>query len=213
MFDRDKLISDLIGEEGERFVVYDDATGKQIGPGDTLQGHPTVGIGHALDLTPFTDAQARMICGWDIDAKTPAVYTQWPWLSTQTEPRQRGVADLAFNMGVQKLSAFTTFLSLLKAGKFDAASEDLAATAWAREVGPARTAHIQNLIRGTLAMRRNKGRHSSLSATVNLLNAEIRKLPEAYRPLVGGVLTLGQRHWKLVAYVAGLGCFLLGHFV
>lgn len=147
MFDRAKLIADLIVDEAMRFTVYDDANpGAKVGPGYRLIGHPTVGIGHALDLTPFTADQARTICGWDIDAKAPALYAAFPWMSSMSEPRQRALADMAFNMGVVGLQGFHTFLGLMQAGKFSEAAADLETTAWHRQVG-ARALRVEALIR------------------------------------------------------------------
>jgi len=39
-------ITDLISlHEGVRYRVYDDANGKEVKAGDTLVGHPTIGVG------------------------------------------------------------------------------------------------------------------------------------------------------------------------
>ena len=147
MFDRDKLIDDLTADEGVRLYVYDDANPTAIvGPGYTFEGNPTFGIGHALNKTPLTPEQARIICGWDVDAKTPALYAALPWLSGLSEPRQRAVADMAFNLGVAGLRGFTTFLSLLKAGRYAEAADDLKATKWDSQVR-ARAARIEAKIR------------------------------------------------------------------
>ena len=147
MFDRAKLIAELKIEEGVRFVVYDDGTGKVIVPGTHVVGNPTVGIGHALNLNPFTAEETTTICGWDIDKKTPEIYATWPWLANLSVPRQDAIADLAFNMGVAKLKLFVTFLAMLEAGNCAGAAADLAATLWAQEVGPDRSSRIEGLIR------------------------------------------------------------------
>jgi lysozyme len=147
IFNRAQLISDLIVDEGERPTLYDDANGKAIWPGTHVVGNPTTAIGHALNRTPWTDSQMRTICGWDVDDKTPALYARFPWASGLSEPRQRALANMAFNEGVAGLAGFTTFLSLLQSGNFDDAADDLEGTEWARQVGENRKNRIVSLIR------------------------------------------------------------------
>ena len=49
-----KVADQLKRHEGVRLAVYDDATGKPVHAGDTLVGHPTIGVGRLL-----TDARGR----------------------------------------------------------------------------------------------------------------------------------------------------------
>jgi len=147
-FDRETLISDLVVDEGLRPFIYDDAApAAKIGPGYRFVGNPTIGIGHALALTPFTTDQCRTICGWDVDAKAKELYAALSWLSGLSEPRQRAVANMAFNMGVAGVRGFTTFLALLEKADYGGAAYDLRTTLWARQVG-ARATRIEALIRG-----------------------------------------------------------------
>jgi GH24 family phage-related lysozyme (muramidase) len=56
------LLSQMLErEEGLRTLVYDDATGKPIGPGSVVQGHPTIGIGRALDVNGITAVEADFL--------------------------------------------------------------------------------------------------------------------------------------------------------
>ena len=45
---REKLIDKLVLHEGMRLKVYDDANGNEIRAGDTLVGHPTIGVGRNI---------------------------------------------------------------------------------------------------------------------------------------------------------------------
>ena len=47
---QEKYCARLTDEEALRFVVYDDATGRPIVPGTHVIGHPSIGIGRALDV-------------------------------------------------------------------------------------------------------------------------------------------------------------------
>lgn len=147
-FDRERLIDDLTVDEGENSGVYDDETGKPIAPGSRVEGNPTTAIGHALNKTPWTQAQMRTICGWDIGAKTRLLYDELPWIAGLPEPAQRALANMAFNLGVDGLKTFSNFLLLLQQGHVEAAISDLEGTLWAKEVGPDRTSRIVALIRG-----------------------------------------------------------------
>lgn len=60
------LIPMLRAEEGLRLTVYDDATGKPIKPGTLVKGHPTIGIGRALDVNGITEAEAEYLKANDV---------------------------------------------------------------------------------------------------------------------------------------------------
>lgn len=148
MFDRMKLLADLEAEEGLKRLLYDDATGTFLKSGDTIKGNATLGIGWNVSACALTDYQYRTICGWIVDAKAPPLYAALPWLHALPESVQRGVADIAFNVGLTDFLKFTTFISLLKAGNFKAAAADLeTGTLWFHQVGT-RGPKVQALIRG-----------------------------------------------------------------
>ena len=154
MSDLAKLVADLQPEEGfkkvgGRPVLYDDATGAAIVPGYRLVGHPTAGYGFALDVSPLTEAESLPILvsrAAAIDAKLQA---DLPWIKSLDEPRQRALSDMAYNLGAHELESFSTFLGLVEAGKFSEAADDLATTAWYKEVG-SRAVRIEGVIRGSV---------------------------------------------------------------
>jgi len=134
-FDRSLLISDLSRDEGVRLVPYDDATGKPVQTGDVVKGNLTNGIGWNMQGRPLTQAEAEIICGWALDDLSGKLYKALPWLSDLDEPRQRAVANLAFNLGVAGLLQFTTFLNFLKQGSYSLAALDLEGALWYKQVG------------------------------------------------------------------------------
>ena len=145
--DRDLLLKDLEAEEGYRPLLYDDFNGKQVLKGAALIGNPTIGIGWNVAATPISLERARVILGWMVDDKLGPLNAALPWLAGLPEPVQRAVSNLAYNLGVTGLLKFDTFLSLLKAGQYVAAADDLAQTLWAKQVGN-RAARICALIKG-----------------------------------------------------------------
>lgn len=151
MTDLAKLVADLQPEEGfkrlgGRPVLYDDATGAAIVPGYRLVGHPTAGYGFALDVSPLTEAESLPILASRAAAVDAKIQGDLPWVRDLDEPRQRALSDMAYNLGAHGLEKFATFLGLVRGRSFDAAADDLAATAWAKEVG-SRAVRIAKIIR------------------------------------------------------------------
>lgn len=144
MMDLSPLIANLRVEEGVRNVVYDDATGAPITKGSTLAGWPTVGVGHNLTV-PLTDRAINTILEDDLQPALAEAQAH-PWFAGLDAPRQLAIVDMIFNMGEHTFDEFVQFQAFLEAGNFGAAGDDLASTAWAREVGP-RAKRIELIIR------------------------------------------------------------------
>lgn len=79
------LIVALMGEEGKRNFVYDDATGHAIGPGTHCVGHPTIGVGRALDVHGISMSEGQLLNAHDALAGRP----------TQSKTFQHAAYDLA----------------------------------------------------------------------------------------------------------------------
>ena len=141
-----QLVADLQTDEGWVNFLYDDANGKPVVPGYTLIGHPTAAYGFALDVAPLTQQEALPILNSRAAAVVNNLTAAIPWISTLSEPRQRALGNMAYNLGVAGLETFTTFLGMVQAGDFDGAAADLLQTKWAGEVG-ARAKQVATLIR------------------------------------------------------------------
>src|ERR1035437_4045766 len=135
VMDRSQLLIDLEGDEGLRVLLYDDKTGKSLSHGSTIVGNPTLGIGWNVATTALTADQYRIILGWIVDARIAPLSAVLTWFSALTEPRQRAVANMAFQLGITGLLKFNTFLSLMEQGQYDQAATDLESTPWFSEVG------------------------------------------------------------------------------
>lgn len=146
MTDLTLLVSDLQRDEGWRSYLYDDATGGKIGPGSFVHGNPTIGYGFALNVAPFTIEEATPILRGRASAVIAALAVALPWMGGLSEPRQRALGNMAYNMGVAGLLKFDTFLGLMKQGKFGEAADDLEKTAWYSQVGD-RAKRIVQIIR------------------------------------------------------------------
>ena len=144
---RDHLVAILESEEGEKLVVYDDATGKPIRPGSLVVGHPTIGIGRALDVHGITHAEAVFLLNGDIEATLPdmprVVGPAWPNLSPR---RQAVLAAMAFQMGANGLLAFRFTLNRVAAGDFAAAADAMLGSTWAKQT-PGRAQRMAQMMR------------------------------------------------------------------
>jgi lysozyme len=133
-------------EEGLRLWVYDDANGQPIVAGYTVIGNPTIGYGRLL--TPahgITACEAGALLAHDVAAANRDV-EGLPVFAHLNTARRAALLDMDFNMGLDTLEQFTTFLGLLAVGEYDAAADDLAGTLWAQQVG-SRAARIEQIIR------------------------------------------------------------------
>ncbi len=111
------VIFNLKGEEGFKPLVYDDANGKPVVKGYTLIGNPTVGYGWNLAGKPITTQRATVILDWFVSDTYKELFETLPWTFDLPDAPLTGLVDMAYNMGVEVLSTFHTFLSLLEAGK------------------------------------------------------------------------------------------------
>lgn len=131
----DELTRDLEADEGVRLFVYDDATGQPIVPGTLVKGHPTIGIGRALDVHGITLEEAMGFLQSDLQADGDALGTALPWMRTLDPARGEVLLEMAFNMGVKGLLAFKNTLADVQAGNYDKAADEMLASLWAKQVG------------------------------------------------------------------------------
>lgn len=116
------LKAELARDEGIRFKVYRDSVGKL-----------TIGVGHNLDDVPITYAAVMQILEDDIMAVMGQLNANIPWWATLNDTRQRVLANMCFNLGINGLLGFHHLLANGEAGNFN--DEDLLDSKWAQQVG------------------------------------------------------------------------------
>ena len=134
MMDRDKLVNELIMDEGYKTETYEDHL-----------GYLTLGVGHlVLDTdpeikqplgTPVSEERILQCLNNDIDNVCNELDRNMPWWKTLDDNRQRVLANMCFNLGCPRLSNFKRFLLALKAGKWEEAAEEMLDSKWAVQVG------------------------------------------------------------------------------
>jgi lysozyme len=136
----------LVVEEGLRMTVYDDATGKAIVPGTRVVGHPTIGIGRALDRKGISSGEARYLLGNDVAEVQAQVLKALPWSASLTPTRQIVLQAMAFQMGIAGLVAFKNTLSMVRRGDYAGAADGMLASLWAKQT-PARARRMAEMMR------------------------------------------------------------------
>jgi len=134
-------LDELKRDEGLALKVYDDATGLAIGPGSVLAGHPTIGYGRTLDIHGITEAEANCMLVATV-AQNRTELIKLPWFNGLDLVRQGVIANLAYNMGVAGVKGFVRMIGFLRAGQFDLAATQLAASKWATQVQKSRSQRL-----------------------------------------------------------------------
>src|SRR5881394_3059195 len=91
----------------------------------------------------LSDAFIDALLDADLTERIHLIDLALPWWTTCTEPQQRALVELVFNMGLHGLEHDAArFLIHLRAGRGHAASCELASLPWANRVGPTRAGRI-----------------------------------------------------------------------
>jgi lysozyme len=124
---------DLIRDEGQRLKPYMDTVGKL-----------TIGVGRNLNDVGISEEESRQMLNADIDRAESGLRRTFTWFLTAPEPVQRGLTNMAFNMGIMGLTQFGKMLSALASEDYDLAAAEALKSKWADQVGE-RAVRIANL--------------------------------------------------------------------
>lgn len=147
----DLLVQELTRDEGRRLKPYRDSL-----------GFLTVGVGRCLDKIGLSseeavwlfqhdpkrvwrglqdgisEAEADLLLQNDIAREVDAFRAHCPWFDGLDDVRQRVLANMAFNLGVDPpghLLEFHTVLQAVQDGRYGDAADGMLKTLWARQVG------------------------------------------------------------------------------
>ncbi len=127
------LETELRRDEGVKYLPYQD---------NSPQKNSTVGIGHNLtafpmpgEIYPMTDGRVSQVLTIDLTRTFAGLDACLPWWRALDEVRQRVVANMAFNMGVDGLLTFVNTLKAIQSGNYRGAAVGMRASQWAVEVG------------------------------------------------------------------------------
>lgn len=131
-FDMALMLAELKADEGVRLVVYDDATGRTIGPGSAVIGHPTIGVGRALDVTGISPVEASTMLLSDVSTYLVEL-RKLPWFVAMDATRQRSIVNMRHQLGLRGLMRFRAMIDRIENGSWQAAAAEGLDSEWARQ--------------------------------------------------------------------------------
>ena len=144
MIDRNKLIEELIMDEGDKYETYHDHL-----------GFLTLGVGHlVLDSdpeikqpvgTPVSEERIKECLNTDIDTVCDELDRNMAWGRGLDGIRQRVLANMCFNLWYPRLSKFVKFIAAMQKGDWKTASEEMMDSKWATQVGN-RAVRLQQMV-------------------------------------------------------------------
>ena len=141
----DKLMDELIRDEGLRLKVYLDS-----------EGIETIGVGRKL-RKGLTRDEAMFLLDNDIRSVIQDAMT-FTWYEGLTEQRQRVILNMLFNLGLARFSGFKNTIRYLEMGDYEAASEEMLDSKWARQVG-VRATRLSDMMRNGNGRRESDQSH------------------------------------------------------
>jgi lysozyme len=123
-YNREELIEQLVDHEGLELNVYKDSLGIE-----------TIGIGRNLVDRGITKEEAYYLCNNDISIIELELMAEFPIVSDLDAVRQRVVIDMAFNIGVPRLTGFKKMWAAIHCGDYEEAALEMMDSKWARQVG------------------------------------------------------------------------------
>ncbi len=118
------ITADLKRDEGLRLKPYRCSAGKL-----------TIGYGRNLDDVGITGIEADILLDYDIRRTYADLDRALPWWRGLPAPWQRGLLNMAFNLGLTRLLTFKRMLAALQAGDGGRAAAEALDSKWAVQVG------------------------------------------------------------------------------
>ena len=144
MMDRNKLIQELIEDEGYKDEIYLDHL-----------GYPTFGVGHLILKTDeeynspvgthISEERIRECLNADIDVVCEELHRNISWWRGLSDNHMRIMANMCFNLGYPRFSKFKKFLTAMHKQDFETASIEMMDSKWATQVG-ARAERLKNRV-------------------------------------------------------------------
>ena len=126
------LIAELRRDEGVEYTPYLDTVDiRTVGVGHNLQAKP-IPMGWTY---PLTDAQVNQLLADDLKTVFDGLDAKLSWWRSLDYPRQRVLANMAFNLGISGLMGFVNTMAAVKQGRYNAAGSGMASSKWAKQVG------------------------------------------------------------------------------
>ena len=132
--DRDKLVKELILDEGYIYEIYKDHL-----------GYLTFGVGHLVLNTdeeygkevgtPVSEKRILECLNNDVDIVCEELDRNLYWWRELNDNKQRVMVNMCFNLGYPRLSKFKKFLAAMEVHDFETAAIEMMDSKWANQVG------------------------------------------------------------------------------
>lgn len=121
-----ELIEQLRLHEGVRSTVY-----------VCSEGYETIGVGRNISDSGIglSDDEIAYLLANDIARCEKEIAERFDWWDDLDPVRQDALVDMAFNLGISRLSQFQNMIGALSEGRFDDAAAEALDSKWARQVG------------------------------------------------------------------------------
>ena len=123
VYDQDAFLDQIILHEGLELTPY-----------KCTAGYLTIGVGRNLDDRGITEDEARFLCENDIEIVERELVRKFPFVVGLSEVRIRVLLDMAFNLGIPRLSAFSNMWGALEDGDYKKAAMEMLDSRWASQV-------------------------------------------------------------------------------
>jgi lysozyme len=120
---KNKLEDILIRHEGLKLKPYRCTAGKL-----------TIGVGRNLDDNGITEAEARMMLRYDIEASRLSLL-KYKWFNSLDPVRQDVIINMVFNLGLPRFLQFKKTIAFLQAKDWEGAATEMVNSKWAKQVG------------------------------------------------------------------------------
>ena len=124
---RDRLINQLIADEGLKPYAYQDSL-----------GFWTIGIGTLIDRRKnggLTIDECRYLANNRLDRIKGDLDDQAPWWKSLVDARQEAIMNMAYNLGVSGVLGFKKMIEAIRVADWQQAAAEMRASKWADQVG------------------------------------------------------------------------------
>lgn len=136
-FNMDKMIDELVDHEGLELFPYEDSL-----------GIVTIGVGRNLEERGISEDEAFYLLSNDIDVIWEELIKSHPIVEDLDDQRQMILLNMAFNMGVPRLSKFKKMWAAIENNNMEEASKEALDSRWASQVGRRAEELAERLITG-----------------------------------------------------------------
>lgn len=98
-------------------------------------GKLTIGVGFNLDDVGLYPEEIDFILSNRIRKIRAELTARYPWVEDLDEVRQAVLLDMAYNLGIARLSKFRMTLNSIQHGEYKRASGEMLDSRWAEQVG------------------------------------------------------------------------------